>query len=132
MTTSDNELCICGEPSCPGCNCGSGCPYAPGHPEGTKATTPLESLIEAAEALLANMYDGSDCCDVCGQEPCAWFWDPFAVANQLLRIVPEKSEVPVGVFAIGERCKQRLEEGETLSLSGNGGILGPSRRTRTE
>lgn len=61
MTTSDGEdVCICGEPSCPGCDCGTECPYAPGHPEGTKATEPLQSLIEASETLIANMYEGGE------------------------------------------------------------------------
>jgi hypothetical protein len=83
----------------------------------------LDEILAQATQLLAERHRLEDQltkanqCDVCGQEPWTWFWDPFASTNPLLVIVPEKAKVPVGAFAIGDRCKLRLEEGETLSFT---------------
>lgn len=52
LTNDTTQLCVCGEPSCPGCSCGTDCSFAPGHPNGTVATDPLMALIEAARSLL--------------------------------------------------------------------------------
>ena len=49
------QLCICGEPSCAGCSCGTACSFAPGHTDGTMATDPFAALIEAARGLLDSL-----------------------------------------------------------------------------
>jgi hypothetical protein len=83
----------------------------------------LDEILAQATQLLAerqrleDQLTKANQCDVCGQEPWTWFWDPFASTNPLLFIVPEKAKVPVGAFAIGDECKLRLEEGETLSFT---------------
>src|SRR5262245_42616667 len=49
------QVCVCGEPSCSGCSCGTACSFTPGHINGTIATDPLAALIEAAKGLLDSL-----------------------------------------------------------------------------
>jgi hypothetical protein len=55
LENNTTQLCVCGEPSCPGCSCGIDCSFLPGHTDGTVATDPLTSLIEAVRELLGNL-----------------------------------------------------------------------------
>ncbi len=72
VKSNDGERCVCGEPSCSGCGCGTDCPFLPGHPDGTHATEPLSALIEAARGLLNNLatneyYNDHEQEPTCGQ-----------------------------------------------------------------
>jgi hypothetical protein len=50
-----SQLCVCGEPSCSGCSCGTDCAFLPGHTDGTIAIEPMSALIEAARSLLGGL-----------------------------------------------------------------------------
>jgi hypothetical protein len=76
----------------------------------------LATLLLAERQCLEEQLTEMNQCGVCGQEPCTWFWDPFASANPLLVIEPERTSVPFGAIAIGDQCKSCLEKGELLSF----------------